>query len=165
MKWDEIENEVCSVSRTLAVVGDRWTMLIIRDAFLRVRRFDDFQKNLGMSRHRLSERLKKLVEYGVLKKEAYQTNRYEYRLTEKGLELYPILISMAKWGDKWMDDGKGVPMLYKHNTCGHHYKPVVVCSECGEPIDPHDVTPEIGPGKFASSRAHTALASSLKTAK
>lgn len=162
MKWDEIENEVCSVSRTLAVVGDRWTMLIIRDAFLRVRRFDDFQKNLGMSRHRLSERLKKLVDYGVLRKEAYQANRYEYRLTEKGLELYPILISMAKWGDKWMDDGKGVPMLYKHNPCGHHYSPMVVCSECGEAIDPHDVTPQIGPGKFASSRAHTALENSLK---
>lgn len=163
MRWDEIENEVCSVSRTLAVVGDRWTMLIIRDAFLRVRRFDDFQKNLGISRHRLSERLRKLVDYGVLRKEAYQTNRYEYRLTDKGLELYPILISMAKWGDKWMDDGKGVPMLYKHNLCGKHYRPVVVCSECGEPIDPHGVTPEIGPGKFASSRAHTALENTLRT--
>ena len=161
MRWDEIENEFCSVSRTLAVVGDTWTMLIIRDAFLRVRRFDDFQKNLGISRHRLSQRLKKLVDHGVLRKEAYQANRYEYRLTDKGLELYPILISMAKWGDKWMDDGKGVPMLYKHNPCGHHYSPTLVCSECGEAIDPHEVTPEMGPGEFQKTRAHSAAPAKL----
>lgn len=161
MRWTDIENEACSVARTLAVIGDSWTMLIIRDAFLRVRRFDDFQKNLGISRHRLSERLKKLVDYGVLSKESYQANRYEYRLTEQGLELYPILITMAKWGDKWMDDGKGVPMLYKHNLCDQHFKPVVVCSECNEPIDPHEVTPSIGPGEFQSERFHSACLSDV----
>ncbi len=120
MRWDDIDKQVCSVARALSVVGERWTMLIIRDAFLGTRRFDQFQANLGITRHRLSERLGKLVEQGVLVKVPYHDRpvRYEYRLTRKGLGLYPVLMSLARWGDEWMDKGEGAPLEYVHHNCG-----------------------------------------------
>lgn len=152
MRWEELQEETCSVARTLSVIGDRWTLLILRDAFLRVRRFEDFQKKLGIARHRLSERLKKLVAQGVLKKVEYQSNppRYEYRLTEKGLDLYPVIMMMVRWGDKWMDDGFGAPMVYKHNRCGEYFTPEINCSECHQQLNPRDVAPEFGPGTLAA---------------
>ena len=147
MRWDDIDKQVCSVARTLSVVGERWTMLIIRDAFLGTRRFDQFQSNLGITRHRLSERLGKLVDHGVLVKVPYQERplRHEYRLTRKGLGLYPVLMSLARWGDEWMDKGEGAPLEYVHRTCGKVTRPVLACSECGEPLRPEEVTPQIGP--------------------
>jgi DNA-binding HxlR family transcriptional regulator len=147
MRWDDIDKQVCSVARSLSVVGERWTMLIIRDAFLGTRRFDQFQSNLGITRHRLSERLGKLVEHGVLVKVPYQERplRHEYRLTRKGLGLYPVLMSLARWGDEWMDKGEGAPLEYVHRSCGKVTRPVLACSECGEPLRPEEVTPQIGP--------------------
>ena len=129
MRWDDIDKQVCSVARALSIVGERWTMLIIRDAFLGTRRFDQFQSNLGITRHRLSERLTKLVEQGVLVKVPYQERplRYEYRLTRKGLGLYPVLMSLARWGDEWMDHGEGVPLEYVHLKCGKKTRPVLTC--------------------------------------
>ena len=111
MKWDDIDQQVCSVARALSVLGERWTLLIIRDAFRGTRRFDDFQRSLGVTRHRLSERLGKLVDEGVLTRVAYmeRPTRYEYRLTRKGLALYPVLMTLSQWGDDWMDDGNGRP--------------------------------------------------------
>jgi len=149
MRWDEMRDERCSIARTLSVIGDRWTMMILRDAFLRIRRFDDFQSDLGISRQRLSERLSKLVDDGVLQKVEYQTSpsRFEYRLTAKGVDLYPVIMAMVNWGDKYMDGGKGAPMIYRHKTCDHHFRAEVHCSECGELVNPRDVRPEIGPGK------------------
>lgn len=136
MKWDDIGQQPCSIARTLSVLGDRWTMLIIRNAFMGLRRFDDFQENLGVTRHVLAERLKRLVEHEILYKVAYaeRSDRFEYRLTEKGLQLYPILLSMTKWADQWMDEGLGAPVEYHHKTCGKTFQPILVCSECGEPI-------------------------------
>ncbi len=147
MRWDEIDQQVCSVARSLSVVGERWTMLIIRDAFLGTRRFDQFQRNLGITRHRLSERLGKLVEHGVLVKVPYHDRpvRYEYRLTRKGLGLYPVLLTLARWGDEWMDGGEGAPLEYVHQKCGKKTHPVLTCSECGEPLRPQEVTPQMGP--------------------
>jgi DNA-binding HxlR family transcriptional regulator len=147
MRWDDIDKQVCSVARSLSVVGERWTMLIIRDAFLGTRRFDQFQSNLGITRHRLSERLGKLVDAGVLVKVPYNERplRYEYRLTRKGLGLYPVLMSLARWGDEWMDKGEGVPMEYVHQKCGNVAHPVMSCSECHEPLKPEEVTPRLGP--------------------
>ena len=147
MRWDDIDKQVCSVARALSVVGERWTMLIIRDAFLGTRRFDQFQANLGITRHRLSERLGKLVESGVLVKVPYSERplRHEYRLTRKGLGLYPVLMSLARWGDEWMDRGEGVPLEYVHLKCGQKIRPVLTCSECGEPLRPQEVKPELGP--------------------
>lgn len=149
MRWNEMQDEPCSIARTLSVIGDRWTMLILRDAFLRIRKFEDFQKDLGISRQRLSDRLKKLVDEGVLEKRQYQNEppRYEYRLTPKGTDLYPLVMAMVNWGDKYMDRGKGVPMVYKHTICDHYFTAQVTCSECGEAVNPRDVRPTIGPGK------------------
>jgi len=149
MRWDKIQEEPCSIARTLSVIGDRWTMLILRDAFLRIRKFEDYQKDLGISRQRLSDRLKKLVDEGVLEKHQYQAAppRYDYRLTQKGLDLYPVVMAMVNWGDKYMDQGKGAPMVYKHTACNHYFIAQIACSECGEVINPRDVRPEIGPGK------------------
>lgn len=146
MRWDDIDKQSCSVARTLSVVGERWTMLIIRDAFLGTRRFDQFQSNLGITRHRLSERLGKLVEAGVLVKVPYSDRpvRHEYRLTRKGLGLYPVLMSMARWGDEWMDGGAGAPLEYVHQKCGKRTRPVLTCSECNEPLRPEEVTPRLG---------------------
>lgn len=147
MRWDDIDKQACSVARALSVVGERWTMLIMRDAFLGTRRFDHFQRNLGITRHRLSERLGKLVDQGVLVKVPYQERpkRYEYRLTRKGLGLYPVLMSLARWGDEWMDQGEGAPIEYTHQRCGHHTHATMTCSECGEPLRPAEVRPQLGP--------------------
>ncbi|TXS95233.1 helix-turn-helix transcriptional regulator [Parahaliea maris] len=151
MRWTEIDRQTCSVARALSVVGERWTLLILRDAFLGTRRFDQFQHNLGITRHRLSERLGKLVEQGVLVKVPYQDRpvRHEYRLTRKGLALYPVLMSLARWGDEWMDADNGPPLEYTHRGCGKKTQPVLACSECGEPLRPESVTTEIGPGLSA----------------
>lgn len=148
MKWQDVGEMSCSVARTLSVIGDRWTMLVVRNAFLGTRRFDDFQSTLGMTRHLLADRLARLVEAGVLKKVAYQDRpkRYEYRLTEKGRDLYPVLLSLTAWGDKWLDEGHGPPVEYRHKTCGNKTKPTLVCSECHEPLDPREVLPTPGPG-------------------
>ena len=146
MKWDDINQQACSVARALSVLGERWTLLIIRDAFRGTRRFDDFQRSLGVTRHRLSERLRKLVEEGVLTRVAYMERpaRYEYRLTRKGLALYPVLMTLSQWGDDWMDDGNGPPDHYRHSLCGHHVRPVLSCSECGDTLRPEEVSAQAG---------------------
>ncbi|MEP0201800.1 MAG: helix-turn-helix domain-containing protein [Halioglobus sp.] len=147
MRWNDIDKQVCSVARSLSIVGERWTLLILRDAFFGTRRFDQFQSNLGITRHRLSERLGKLVEQGVLRKVQYHDRpiRHEYRLTRKGLALYPILMSLARFGDDWMSGEEGVPLEYVHRSCGHKTRPVLACSECGEALRPEEVTPQVGP--------------------
>jgi DNA-binding HxlR family transcriptional regulator len=147
VRWTDIDQQVCSVARALSVVGERWTLLILRDAFLGTRRFDQFQSNLGITRHRLSERLTKLVEQGVLVKVPYHDKplRHEYRLTRKGLALYPVLMSLARWGDDWMAGDAGAPLEYVHEKCGHKARPVLTCSECGDPLRPEEVKPQLGP--------------------
>lgn len=151
MKWEEIGDQPCSVARTLSVLGDRWTMLILRNAFMGVRRFDDFQRSLGLTRHVLSERLKRLVEHEILVKVPYvqRQERFEYQLTEKGLDLYPIILAMVQWADKWMDLGMGKPLEFTHKSCGKKINPKVVCSECNDPIHVQDVRVVAGPGYFS----------------
>lgn len=139
MKWDEIDRQTCSVARALSEIGDRWTMLIVRDAFLRARRFEEFAERSGASRNIVADRLDKLVKARIFEQRLYQEkpDRYEYRLTEKGRELFPVLLTLVRWGDKWFDDGEGVPTKYFH-TCGHQMQGRVACSECGEPLDLQD---------------------------
>ncbi len=146
MKWDDIGGMNCSVARTLSVIGDRWTMLIIRNAFLGTRRFADFQTQLGMTKHLLSDRLKRLVDVGIFTRVSYQQGRYEYRFTAMGKALYPILLTMTAFGDAWLDEGKGAPLQYIHKDCGKKMTPTISCSECGEPVTAHDVTITPGPG-------------------
>ncbi len=142
MKWDEIGQIPCSVARTLSVIGDRWTLLVLRDAFLGVRRFEHFQRDLGTTRHLLSERLSKLVEHGILRRLRYQEkpDRYEYRLTEKGLDLQPVLLALVGWGDRWMAGEDGPPMVYLHRSCGNQIAPAYHCPECGEAITTRNLT-------------------------
>lgn len=148
MKWNDLNQERCSIARTVSVIGDRWTLLVLRDCFLGVRRFDEFQQRLGISRPMLVDRLRKLVEAEVLKKVAYQEAppRYEYRLTPRGMDLHPILMSIVHWGDRHMTDEGSRPLLHRHTTCGHLFDPVTVCSHCNETLDARHVTVERGPG-------------------
>ena len=148
MQWNELGDQPCSFSRTLSVIGDRWSLMILRDCFMKVRRFDDFHERLGIGRPILTDRLKKLVESFVLTKVAYQQNptRYEYRLTQKGLDLYPIVMAIVHWGDIHMSDRKGRPLLHQHTTCGHEFDPIMTCSECHEEVSPRAVTILPGPG-------------------
>jgi DNA-binding HxlR family transcriptional regulator len=147
VRWSEIGDQVCSVARTLSVVGDRWTLLVVRECFLGTRRFDDFQARLGATPHVLADRLRKLVAEGVLERVAYQERprRHEYRLTEKGRDLYPVVASLARWGDRWASGPAGPPLLLRHRDCGAVTTPVLACSECGEPLDPRRVEPLAGP--------------------
>lgn len=141
MKWNDLSSENCSLARALAVVGDRWTLLVLREAFLKTRRFEDFQARLGIARRVLTERLAGLVDNGVLEKLPYQQRpvRHEYRLTDKGLALYPVILSLVHWGDAHLDDGSGPPVIHRHKACGHDFRSVLTCSECGEALGARDV--------------------------
>ena len=148
MQWNNLEDEACSLARTVSVIGDRWTLLILRDCFLRIRRFEDFQTRLGVTRPILASRLRKLVDDFVLAKVPYQERplRDEYRLTQKGLDLYPIVMSIVHWGDVHMAGKKGRPLLHQHLSCGQDFDPVMICSQCGELLDPKRVHAHRGPG-------------------
>src|SRR6202012_3095706 len=148
MKWETLEEEPCSLARTVAVIGDRWSLLILRECFLRKRRFEAFQSSLGITRHLLAERLKKLVRFGVLRRIPYQESpkRYEYILTQKGLDLYPIIMSIVHWGNIHMVDSRGRPLLHQHKTCGKMFDPVRFGWEGGEPLTAKAVHVHPGPG-------------------
>jgi DNA-binding HxlR family transcriptional regulator len=158
MRWNELEDEACSVARTISVIGDRWTLLILRDAFLRVRRFEEFERRLGITRHILADRLKKLVAAGVLARVAYQQRpqRYEYRLTDKGLDLNAVLLTLVHWGDMHMAGKRGRPKLYQHRDCGSLFDPVVSCSACGGTITARNVRVLDGPGAAPAAAANDA---------
>ncbi|HEY6533013.1 MAG TPA: helix-turn-helix domain-containing protein [Acidimicrobiales bacterium] len=138
----------CSVAQALEVVGEWWSLLIVRDALLGVTRFDEFHHRLGISRNVLNERLGRLVDEGVLDKVAYQDHppRYDYVLTEKGRDLWDVLDAMRRWGDRWAPPAEGPPMQLVHRSCGHHTTPSLRCSECDEPLTQRDVTLVYGPG-------------------
>lgn len=146
MRWEELDQQPCSLARALSVVGDRWTLLVLRDCFLGVRRFEAFERRLGITRHILTDRLKKLVSEGVLYKMPYQQKpvREEYRLTEKGLELHPVLLTLVSWGDRHRADERGAPVIHIHKGCGQVMRPITVCSECGEPVSARDIRVEAG---------------------
>lgn len=148
MKWNDLDQERCSIARTVSVIGDRWSLLVLRDCFLGIRRFEDFQQRLGISRPMLVDRLRKLVDENVLKKVPYQESptRYEYRLTAKGMDLHPVLMAIVHWGDVHMAGRAGRPLLHRHVKCGHLFDPVMVCSECQAELAPRDVSVEAGPG-------------------
>ena len=137
----------CSVAQTLEVVGEWWSLLIIRDVFLGVTRFDDLQARLGISRNVLTQRLEHLIDHDVLERVPYQTNpvRCDYRLTEQGRDLWPVLTAMREWGDRWSAP-HGAPIEVVHTACGHRARSVLTCSECGEPLEPRDVRAVAGPG-------------------
>jgi len=147
MRWGDIGEATCSVARTLSVIGDRWTLLVLRDAFLGIRRFEDFRRDLGTSRHRLADRLRKLVHHGILERVCYQERprRHEYRLTEKGKDLYPVIVSLVRWGDQWMAGADGPPVELVHRRCGHPIMPRLACPHCGEPVIAREMLARPGP--------------------
>ena len=127
----------CSIAGTLEVIGDRWTILILRDAFRGVRRFDDFQRDLGIARNLLTDRLRKLVDQEILEKHLYQAHppRYEYRLTPKGVDLSPALVALMRWGDKHLSDGEP-PVSLLHDRCGEPLDQTFVCWTCDQTVTP-----------------------------
>jgi len=138
----------CPISQLLELVGDRWSLLIIRDAFYGVRRFDGFQQHLGISKKVLTMRLNKLVEAEILKKELYQSrpDRYEYRMTIKGRELFPVLLTMVRWSHRWLVAEGQETIQLLHKDCGKTVEPKVICSHCDQPVTAARVQVMPGPG-------------------
>ena len=138
----------CSVAQCLEVVGEWWSMLIIRDSFMGVTRFEDYQRRLGISRNILRDRLSSLVDSGVLVRTPYSEHppRDDYKLTSKGLDLWPILTAMRQWGDKYAAPA-GPPIELVHEQCGKTTHVETVCVECGERVGPRDVTAVVGAGR------------------
>ncbi|MGA2295038.1 MAG: helix-turn-helix domain-containing protein [Acidimicrobiales bacterium] len=138
----------CSVAQCLEVVGEWWTMLIVRDAFLGVTRFDAFQERLGIARNVLQLRLERLVAAGVFEKEAYSEHplRYDYRLTTKGRDLWPVMNAMRQWGDQYAAPN-GPPVRLVHRSCGHESTGTYVCSGCGQNMGATTVKAVAGEGR------------------
>jgi DNA-binding HxlR family transcriptional regulator len=147
----DYEGQDCSIARALEVVGERWTLLIVRDVFLGVRRFDDFQRSLGIARNVLANRLDRLVEAGIFERRRYQERppRYEYRLTERGRDLYPVVFSLMRWGDKHAAPD-GPPRLTRHRGCGGDIDDHRTCVKCGAQVAARDVEVRPGPGLKAA---------------
>jgi DNA-binding HxlR family transcriptional regulator len=141
------EDMNCSVAQCLEVIGEWWSLLIVRDVFFGVTRFDDLQERLGISRNVLNQRLNHLVEHGILERVPYQEHplRYDYRLTERGRDLWPVMTAMRQWGDRWAAPD-GPPIEIVHRTCGHRVDAVPTCSVCGEKLDARSVRAVAGPG-------------------
>ncbi|MBB6345978.1 winged helix-turn-helix transcriptional regulator [Nonomuraea muscovyensis] len=145
----------CSIERTLNVVGEKWTFLVLREAFSGVRRFADMQANTGAPRQVLSARLTRLVDEGLLRKEPYrepgQRQRDEYRLTEKGRDLYPLLVALMHWGDRYLAGENGPPVLLTHRDCGAPIEQHFRCAEGHEVAGPREVTARPGSGAALQS--------------
>lgn len=149
----------CSVAQCLEVVGEWWSLLILRDAFLGVTRFDHFEARLGIARNILTRRLNRLVDNGVLKRVPYDDHppRSEYRLTPKGRDLWHVMTALRQWGDRWAAP-RGAPLKIKHTGCGRVVEVVPVCSHCGGQLDIRAVTAIAGPGASEEDFDHTVLA-------
>lgn len=129
----------CSIARSLELIGERWTLLVIRDVFMGNRRFDELQRSLGVARNVLSARLQRLLDEGILEPRVYQERpeRFEYFLTEKGLDLWPVLIALIGWGDKYVTDGEP-PVVIVHKECGGRVSDRRICERCGAELDVRD---------------------------
>ena len=150
MALSDLARSHCPVSRAIERVGDPWVLMILREAFLGTRRFDDFQRTTGASPHILSLRLKRMCQDGILARHRYSLSplRHEYLLTDKGLELWPLVIVLHGWGEKWLG-GAGVRLV--HIACGERFAPQLVCPGCGAPLTARDVRAEISP-EFQAER-------------
>jgi DNA-binding HxlR family transcriptional regulator len=137
----------CSIAATLELIGERWTLLIVRDAFLGIRRFDDFQARLGIARNVLQARLERLVDQELLTRVEYRQRprRFEYRLTSKGVDLWPVLVALMKWGDKHASRGRP-PVVLRHVDCGGEVDDRRICTACGKHLEANESMPELGPG-------------------
>jgi DNA-binding HxlR family transcriptional regulator len=151
MQRTQFGDMACSIARTLDVIGEPWSPLILRNLYIGVTRFEQLQQSLGISRKVLTERLRWLAENGVLERREYSARppRFEYLLTAKGLELCDLLLVMVRWGDRWLAGEAGPPVLYRHHACGEMSHVELSCSVCGEPMRATDVDVLPGPGSGA----------------
>ena len=140
----------CTIGRTMAILGERWTFVVIREVFNGIRRFDDMRRRTAIPRQVLTDRLAVLVEHGLLRKEPYQVPgeraRHEYRLTQKGLDLYPVLVAVAQWGDRYLADPEGPPVEFRHRDCGANMTVVATCDAGHQVDDVRAIEPQPGPG-------------------
>jgi DNA-binding HxlR family transcriptional regulator len=145
---NDYPGQVCSIARSLEVVGERWSLLIVRDVMNGHRRFDQLQKALGVARNVLSARLQRLIEEDILERRPYQRSpeRYEYFLTEKGLDLWPALIALLNWGDRYSPGPDGPPMVILHKECGGAVSERGICESCGQVLSARDARALPGPG-------------------
>jgi DNA-binding HxlR family transcriptional regulator len=147
MQRTNFADMACSIARTLDVIGEPWSPLILRDVWVGFSRFEQIQTDLGISRKVLTERLHHLVEHGILERRPYDRRpRYEYVLTERGTELVGLLMVMVAWGDRWLAGQAGPPVLYRHHACGEISHVDLHCAHCGEPMRPGDIDLLPGPG-------------------
>ena len=155
--FEELRVRDCSIKRTLDVIGEKWTLLVIREALYGARRFEQFLDNVGCARTLLSERLATLVEHGVLKREPYrepgQRERHQYLLTEKGLELWPVLDHLRRWGDAHYAAPAGPPVVIEHRGCGGEPDGHLLCDRCNEPLDAGNTVARPGPGAAQAAAA------------
>jgi DNA-binding HxlR family transcriptional regulator len=147
----------CSIYRAMDVLGDRWTLMVLREAFMGVRRFTDMQRELGVARNVLTDRLNFLVDAGVLERRQYQERpvRHEYRLTDMGRQLQPALLTLMHWGDTHLAP-EGPPWLVEHTECGHMTEPLLVCNHCREQLTTRNVRLHPGPGLHDEARTEAA---------
>ncbi|HSK50124.1 MAG TPA: helix-turn-helix domain-containing protein [Solirubrobacterales bacterium] len=140
--------QICSIAKSLEVIGERWSLLIVRDVMNGNRRFGELQRSLGIARNVLSARLQRLIDEGILERRAYQESppRHEYFLTEKGLDLWPALIALLSWGDRHSAGADGPPMLIVHKRCGGRVSDRGICEECGQTLHARDAAQVPGPG-------------------
>lgn len=143
MKRTSFGHMRCPIAQTLNHIGEWWTPLILRDLFYGIRRFEDLRRGLGISRRILSDRLKSLLESEIVEQRRYQDKpeRYEYRLTERGVDLFPVLVALMRWGNRWMTTESTPVVELVHKDCAHVTKPILVCSHCGEEINAPNVRP------------------------
>lgn len=154
MKRTRFASWPCSVARTIDLIGDWWTPLVLREAFAGVTRFDGFERTLGIGRNVLTQRLNRLVEVGILTRVAYQQNppRHDYVLTDMGRDFYPVLAAIQRWGDQWLSTDDGPPVVLHHDNCDHDTHAEVVCAHCREPLHLDAVSASLGPGYPARHR-------------
>lgn len=145
MKIADHAQKPCPIAQATAQVGDAWTLLIIRNALLGTRQFDDFQRELGLTRHVLTQRLRALVEQDILKRVPVRpgATRMGYQLTRKGRELQPVILALASWANRWLFAEDKVPLRYRHADCQQLMRPRVCCSECGGELNAHNTTVEM----------------------
>jgi DNA-binding HxlR family transcriptional regulator len=140
----------CTIGRAMAILGEKWTIVVLREVFNGVRRFDDMRDRTQIPRQVLTNRLAQLVAHGILRREPYREPgarvRYEYRLTDKGFDLYPVLVAVREWGDRYLADPGGPPLRTVHRDCGGEVGVLLHCMEGHEVTSPRDVLPRIGPG-------------------
>ena len=158
----DYQTQTCSIARALEVVGERWTLLVLRNVFLGWRRFDEQHQQLGIARNVLASRLQRLLDEQILELRPYGERpvRYEYHLTKKGRALWPVLAELLQWGDRYAPEPAGPPRIFRHRECGGLMGAHLICERCGQWLDSEDVISELGPGARAQPKGQARRASS-----